>query len=218
MLKKLVIFDCDGVLVDSEMIANRGLAELMTGWGHPATAEDCIARFAGLSLAAVRDLVESGGGPPLPDDFAEQIRARDLIAFGEELEAIPGVEDALEAIALPRCVASSGMPEKIVNSLAITGLLPYFEPHLFSAAMVARGKPAPDLFLHAAEQMNVRPEDAAVVEDSPPGIQAARAAGMTVLGFCGASHAGPGHGEMLLAAGAHRVFHAMADLPEVLGA
>ena len=218
MLKKLVIFDCDGVLVDSEMIANRGLAEQLTGWGHPVTAEDCIGRFVGMSLAAVRDLVESGGGPPLPDDFAEQVRARDLIAFGEKLEAVPGVEDALKTIALPRCVASSGMPEKILDSLTITGLLSYFDPHLFSAAMVAHGKPAPDLFLHAAEQMNVQPGDAVVIEDSTPGIQAARAAGMTVLGFCGASHAGPGHGEMLLAAGAHRVFHAMADLPEMLGA
>lgn len=217
MLKKLVIFDCDGVLVDSELIANRGMAELLTAWGYPVTAQDCIDRFVGMSLSAVKGLVESDGGLTMPDDFAEQIRARDLIAFGQELEAVAGVDDALKAIPLRRCVASSGMPEKILNSLTITGLLKHFEPHLFSASMVAHGKPAPDLFLHAAERMGVAPKDVVVIEDSLPGIQAALAAGMTVLGFCGASHTGPGHGDMLLAAGADGVFDAMAELPGLLG-
>ena len=213
----LVIFDCDGVLVDSEPIASRILAGVLSGLGYAVTAEECVARFTGISVAALVERVEQDWGRPLPADFAESLAAEDAAAFESELEAIPGVERALGRIALPRCVGSSSSPARIRNSLRVTGLLGYFEPHIFSAHMVARGKPAPDLFLFAAESMGVPAADCTVIEDSAAGIEAALAAGMTVLAFAGAGHAGPGYADMLRRAGAHAVFDDMAELPALLG-
>lgn len=212
----LVIFDCDGVLVDSEPIASRVLAELLTEAGFPFSMEQSIERFTGLSLTTVLAQVELAWGRPLPADFRNRLVERDEAAFRAELQPIEGVAAAVETLKAPACVASSGTPRKIRTNLDITGLLHLFDPHLFSAEMVARGKPAPDLFLHAATQMGIAPEYCLVVEDSVAGIRAARAAGMTPIGFAGGGHAGPGYGAMLADAGAEAVIANMADLPLLL--
>lgn len=212
----LVIFDCDGVLVDSEPIASRVLAELLTESGFPFTMEQSIESFTGLSLATVLARIEVLWGRPLPEDFHARLLERDEAAFLAELQPVEGVAAAVQSLTLPVCVASSGTPQKIRTNLATTGLLPFFDPHLFSAAMVARGKPAPDLFLHAARSMGAAPEDCIVVEDSVAGIQAARAAGMAAIGFAGGGHAGPAYGDMLWEAGAETVIERMADLPPLL--
>jgi HAD superfamily hydrolase (TIGR01509 family) len=212
----LVIFDCDGVLVDSEPIASRVLAELLTEVGFPFTMEQSIESFTGLSLATVLGQIEGLWGRPLPADFRERLLERDEAAFLAELQPVHGVAAAVQSLQVPICVASSGTPRKIRTNLGTTGLLRLFDPHLFSAEMVARGKPAPDLFLHAAQSMGVAPADCIVVEDSVAGIHAARAAGMTPIGFAGGGHAGPAYGEMLWEAGAELVIERMADLPPLL--
>jgi len=209
----LVIFDCDGVLVDSELIASRELAAYLSDLGRPTSAEQCREAFTGLSLKAVADMVRKDWGVALPDDFVSALRARDQKAFERDLKAIPDIEhtlDALDAMKIRYCVASSGMPEKIHHSLTLTGLLHRFDGHLFSAAQVEHGKPAPDLFLLAARTLGIAPADCWVIEDSPAGVQGAKAAGMRVLGFTGGSHCGPRYAEKLSAADA--VFADMRDL------
>lgn len=208
----LVIFDNDGVLVDSEGHANQILADLLnrSGWGANMSREKSMALFLGRSLAAIRQLIEARLGHALPDDFEERYHARLFEVFDTELTAVPGVEDALEQIGVPTCVASSGTHVRIRRALAATGLLPRFEGRIFSAEDVTRGKPAPDLFLHAARCMGVAPSRCAIVEDSPLGVDAANAAGMVAFGFArmtpaaALSHARGG------------IFSSMAELPALL--
>lgn len=216
---KLVIFDCDGVLVDSEMIASRELAAYLSDLGRPTQATECRQAFTGMSIQSVADKVHTEWGLTVPDDFIDRLRARDRIAFERELKAVAHVEDALAHLRranVPFCVASSGTPEKIRHSLALTGLLPKFNEHLFSATQVAHGKPAPDLFAFAAARMGVQAEHCLVIEDAAPGVQGGVAAGMDVFGFIGASHCTSQSGEALLASGACRIFDRMADLPALL--
>lgn len=179
----LVIFDCDGVLVDSEPPANRVLARAIRELGWEMTVDEVTRRFKGLSLADCVRIVEERLGAPVPADFLSRLNERTYAAFREELRAVPGVERVVASLRVPRCVASSGSHEKMRLTLGLTGLLPYFDDHLFSATEVARGKPAPDLFLHAARAMGAPPNACVVVEDSLPGVQGAVAAGMRVLGF-----------------------------------
>jgi HAD superfamily hydrolase (TIGR01509 family) len=160
--------------------------------------------------------VERELGRALPDDFEELRKLAVLDALATSLEPIRHIHAALDAIAIPICVASSGFPAKIVQSLTSTRLHTRFEPHIFSALQVQRGKPAPDLFLFAAGQMKTAPERCLVIEDSVPGITGARAAGMAVLGFHGGSHCTPGHAEALHAAGAHGTFDDMRQLPALI--
>lgn len=208
----LVIFDNDGVLVDSEGHANRILSDLLnrSGWAVNMTREESMALFLGRSLPAIRQLIESRLGHALPGDFEERYHARLFEVFDTELTAVPGVEEVLERIRVPTCVASSGTHERIRRALAATGLLPRFEGRIFSAEDVARGKPAPDLFLHAARRLGVTPSRCAIVEDSPLGVDAANAAGMVAFGFArvtppaALSHARGG------------TFSSMADLPALL--
>ena len=214
----LVIFDCDGVLVDSELIASRELATFLTDLGRPTTAEECRETFTGLSIQSVGDKVRDEWGVDLPDDFVQQLRARDAIAFERDLTAIPNIEAALDAVdnaGMTKCVASSGTPEKIRHSLNITGLIERFDGHLFSASQVKRGKPAPDLFLHAADVMGANPQHCVVIEDSPAGIEGAKAAGMRVLGFAGGGHCGPSYADKLHEA--ETIFADMRRLPALLG-
>jgi HAD superfamily hydrolase (TIGR01509 family) len=213
---ELVIFDCDGVLVDSEPIANEILAESLTAIGLPTSAGQAVARFAGRSMAAIAGLAEADLGRPLPASFIDDVQRRTFAAFRARLKAVPGVAEALARIPVPVCVASSGAPEKIALSLSVTGLARRFEGRLFSASQVARGKPHPDLFLLAARAMGAAPARTAVIEDSVPGIAAARAAGMRALGFLGAGHATADLGRRLAAAGAE-TYSDMADLPALLG-
>jgi HAD superfamily hydrolase (TIGR01509 family) len=217
----LVIFDCDGVLVDSEPIAARVLAAYARDLGLALSAEDCIRRFTGISMAAVQAELGRDLGRPLPADFADRIRAADFAAFAAELRPVDGAApavDALTAAGFAVCVASSGAPEKIRFTLGLTGLADRFEPRLFSATMVARGKPAPDLFLLAAQRMGFAPAACTVVEDSTAGIRAARAASMRAIGFAGGGHCEPGHADLLRAAGAEQVLVRLGDLPATLGA
>ena len=212
----LLIFDCDGVLVDSEVLACRVLADALGDAGYAIGADACRDRFTGRSLSSVVAEVEAEWGGALPGDFLTDLRRRDAEAFERELEAIPGVRPSVEALGRRACVASSGGMLKIRHSLTVTGLIDLFEPHLFSAEQVDRGKPAPDLFLHAAAAMAVEPARAVVVEDSPTGVAAGVAAGMTVIGFLGGSHVTRGWAAALTTAGARHCIRRMADLPEAL--
>jgi HAD superfamily hydrolase (TIGR01509 family) len=177
---------------------------------------DCIARYTGISMASVAEKIEAEWGRALPAGFLDRVREADAAAFRAELRPIEGAREVLAGLASPRCVASSGRIEKMRLTLGLTGLLPLVEPHLFSAEMVAHGKPAPDLFLHAAREMRFPPTRCVVIEDSQAGVQAGVAAGMRVLGFAGGSHCGADVPAMLLAAGAERVFTCMAELPRLL--
>ena len=212
----LVIFDCDGVLIDSEVIAGRVHAAELAACGFPVNAADIVQRFVGIRDRDMYQVLEREHGRPLPPGYNARAKARIAELYRSELKAIAGVAAALEAIHLPVCVASSSSPEKLELGLGLVGLWERFAPHVFSARQVARGKPAPDLFLFAAERMGVAPERALVIEDSVAGVTAARAAGMTAFGFCGGAHCGPGHDEGLIAAGASLVFADMARLPALI--
>ena len=212
----LVIFDCDGVLVDSEVISCRAHAETLTRHGYPITAEQVFDRFLGRSTRQANLEVEAELGRSLPEDFHAQLQDELFRSFTSDLEAIPHIAGALDAITQPVCVASSGSQHRMRISLGRVGLYERFAPNIFSAAQVPNGKPAPDLFLFAAAQMKVPPERCAVIEDSVPGVTGARAAGMTVLGFHGGSHCRPGHARTLQAAGARLTFDDMRRLPELL--
>ncbi|MGW3654151.1 HAD family hydrolase [Streptomyces sp. NPDC000878] len=209
----LVIFDNDGVLVDSESISNTLLAAYLTELGHPTSYEDSIRDYMGSAMHRVHDLVEERSGRRLPDDFDEVFHARVFAAFERELEPVDGVVEVLEKLradGVAYCVASSGSHERIRVGHRSTGLERWFEGgRVFSAQDVGRGKPAPDLFLHAAERMGVAPERCVVVEDSPLGVRAAVAAGMDVLGFTAMTPA-----ERLV--GATRLFGSMGELAELL--
>jgi len=214
----LVIFDCDGVLVDSEVLFNRVLADQLTACGYPIDADSAIERFTGMSMPSLMAVVESDLGHALPDGFAIACRARANDVLDRDLQAIPGIGDVLDRHTGPRCVASSSSSARIRRSLKTAGLIGHFaDATLFSAAMVKRGKPAPDLFLHAAGMMHAAPADCVVIEDSLPGAQAAVAAGMTTLGFTGGSHIRDGHAGALRAIGVAAVFDDMSDLPALLG-
>ena len=207
-----VIFDCDGVLVDSEPIINHAHASVLTACGYSITEQDLVERFCGMSDREMLEIIECEWGRTLPAAYAERVGAVIAAGFRQSLAAIEGVAEVLDALSLPICVASSSTLEQIRGKLQLTGLLQRFGENLFSATMVARGKPAPDLFLHAAQQLAVAPDCCLVIEDSPAGIEAARAAGMTVIGFSGGSHCGPEHGAHLQERGAALVIDDMRQL------
>jgi len=212
----LVIFDCDGVLIDSEIVACAVEARLLTEIGYPLTTEEVAHRFAGISARDTHAAIERDWGRPLPDGFAARKRAMIHDACKRELRAIPGAADLVARLATPCCVASSSSPAWLTYALGLTGLYDRFAPNIFSAAMAERGKPAPDLFLHAAERMGAAPGHCLVIEDSVPGVTAGVAAGMTVFGFTGSSHCEPDHGERLIRAGASKIFAEMSALGAAL--
>lgn len=184
----LIIFDCDGVLVDTEPVANRLLARVLDEEGFPISHEECRRLFVGRTMDAVRAHVEAALGRALREDWTPYIRDRTLEAFAEGIEPVLGARDVIHGLktrGLPYCVASSGKFEKMRFTLGRTGLLPLVEGVLFSAEEVRAGKPAPDLFLHAASRMGHEPSRCLVIEDSVPGVQAAVAAGMPVIGYAG---------------------------------
>ncbi|HLY47308.1 MAG TPA: HAD family hydrolase [Stellaceae bacterium] len=215
MAAELVIFDCDGVLVDSELLSVEADIECFGEYGIELSAEEIVERYTGISLAAMLADLEVRFGRALPG-FAARHQALLRPLFDARLRPIPGVAAALDSLGARRCVASSGTPERVRHALAVTGLLERFEPDLFSAAMVARGKPAPDLFLHAANRMGAAPRRCVVIEDSRPGIAAAIAAGMTAIGFTGGGHCRPEDAARLREAGAALVIAGMAELPAAL--
>ncbi|SER63899.1 HAD family hydrolase [Rhizobium sp. NFR03] len=186
---ELVIFDCDGVLVDSEPLSLDVLVRVLRTAGVEMDAEEATERFLGKSLMTMTKILHDDFGLHVDEPFLEDMR-RDLYQrFETELQPIAGIAGVLDALDVRRCVASSSQMERIRLSLTITGLIDRLDPHIFSATMVTNGKPAPDLFLHAAGVMGVAPERCIVIEDSPAGVVAAKAAGMRVFAFTGASHA-----------------------------
>ncbi|HEY4343115.1 MAG TPA: HAD family phosphatase [Parvibaculum sp.] len=212
----LVIFDCDGVLVDSEPVANRLLVRVLAEDGYDISYEECRRLFVGKTMDAVVAHVEGAIGRPLGDHWPAYIRDETLKAFAAGIDAVPGVEAVLHMLKsrnIPFCVASSGKFEKMRFTLGSSGLLPLVEHVLFSAEQVAHGKPSPDLFLFAAKEMGFAPEACVVIEDSVPGVQAAVAAGMPVLGFAGDPHT---DAAALKSEGAH-VFHDMSALLALIG-
>ena len=207
----LVIFDCDGVLIDSELLSIRADQECLAECGIELSVEEILERYTGISFAGMVADLEARHGP-LPADFADRHRTRLWPLFETELQAIPGVGAVLDSLTCKICVASSGRPERLKHALSLVGLYDRFHPHIFSATEVPRGKPAPDLFLYAAERMGGMPERCVVIEDSLPGVTAAVAAGMRVIGFVGASHCRPGDAARLSAQGAIAVIDDMAQL------
>ena len=210
MAYDLVIFDCDGVLVDSEPLSNRILAERLTAIGLPTTTEVSIRDYMGRSWKTDQEIIERRLGRPLPDGWVDAYHAAVIAAFETELAPVAGVAAALDAIGVPRCVASSSAHPRIRAALRATGLLERFDGRIFSATDVEHGKPAPDLFLLAARECGAAPERCVVVEDAPPGAEAGRRAGMDVLGYAGLTAP-----ELLEAEGA-RVFRSMDELPALV--
>lgn len=188
-IDRLIIFDCDGVLVDSEPISFAVLRDTLASAGVNVSASRAYQQFLGKSMASITRMIAEEFSISLSEEHIEQMRTELFARFATELQPVPGIVSLLGHFSYPYCVASSSQPDRIRLSLEKTGLLGYFEPNIFSATMVKRGKPEPDLFLHAAKSMGYDPARCIVVEDSPAGIRAAHAAGMKVFAFTGGSHA-----------------------------
>lgn len=213
----LVIFDCDGVLVDSEPLAIEVLCETLREHGIEVPLAAAYRDFLGRSLASVCAALRADYGLDITPDELAGMRHALYARYRADLAPMPGIGAALDRIETRICVASSSQPERIRLSLALTGLLERFAPHIFSAAMVENGKPAPDLFLFAAREMGVAPGRCVVIEDSPAGIAAAKAAGMTVFAFTGGSHAGPANlAAFVSQLSADAIFNDMQMLPDLL--
>jgi HAD superfamily hydrolase (TIGR01509 family) len=209
---ELVIFDCDGVLIDSEPIANRVLAEQLAAAGLRMSLDEAMTRFVGRTRDGCLRLAAELLGHGLPDGFAEAWDAALFDALGRELKAVDGVTDVLRKLQVPYCAASNSSPERMRVSLKAAGLLTFFEGRMFSATSVEKAKPAPDVFLHAAESMQAAPSRCVVIEDTPTGVQAGVAAGMTVFAYVGAV---PQQAEKLKDRGAIP-FDAMSKLTHLL--
>src|SRR5262245_15073485 len=212
----LLIFDCDGVLVDSELLANEALAELMSVLGHPMTTQQALNIFSGLRLRDVLKSAEALLSFPVPGDLGAAAGRRLFERFRRELQPVKGVREALELLPYPRCVASSSARERLDLSIEVTGLKGLFGDNVFSADQVEHGKPAPDLYLFAARSLGVMPANCIVIEDSTLGVQTAASAGMKTIGFAGASHATVELAQRLGMAGADIVIAAMSDLPAAI--
>ena len=208
----LVIFDCDGVLVDSETLSASTLADNLARIGFPVDRDYVNEHYLGRSFDVIKADYACRTGRQLPQDFADAWYRDLFAAFRRDLKPIPGASDILARLAISKCVASSSAPARLGLSLAVTGLAPLFGADVFDASMVSRGKPAPDLFLYCASRMGAVPARTLVVEDSITGITAAVAAGMTAWAFVGGSHyAGGSDTTMLRRAGAARIFSSMIE-------
>ena len=216
----LIIFDCDGVLIDSEIIASRVDCEILGEHGYEITPEELAHRFAGFTTERIFELVGEEMGRALPEAIVHRAQRETDERLNQEVLPIAGVQEMLDALDDPRCICSNSRPERLEVSLIKAALWDRFRPYVFSAQAVGtgRGKPAPDVFLHAAKVFETNPDDAIVIEDSVPGVTGAVAAGMRVIGFTGASHTWPGHAEALMDAGALTVVRRLADVPATLEA
>ncbi len=208
----LIIFDCDGVLIDSEMLSNRSEVEVLKSFGIEFDLSDYMARFVGKSTKDVLEGIESLHGIQLSESFWKSVEENTFKVFQAELKPIAGIFEFLDSIDKAKCVASSSSLNRLDMTLKVTRLFDRFSPYIFSAEQVNHGKPTPDLFLFAAKQMQVPPEQCLVIEDSPTGVRAGVAAGMTVLGYTGGSHIQPGYQAKLLDEGAIKVFAEMSEL------
>lgn len=216
----LAIFDCDGVLVDSEIIAARLEAEMFAEMGYEISAEELAERFAGLTLPRILELVTEETGIRFPEEFAAKVEKETDVRLARDLEAIAGVQAMLDAIDLPRCICSNSSSARLELSLTPLKLWDRFKPYVYAAREVGskKGKPAPDVYLYACEQFGVAPGNAIVLEDSVHGVAAGVAAGCRVVGFTGGGHSYPGHAEALSEAGAETVIARLQDYPAVVEA
>ena len=213
-MKPFLIFDCDGVLVDSEILEHAVDAELLAPYGCNANAQELLQRFVGIARRDMYQVMFSEFGQSMPPGLLEERERRVWQRCERTLEVVPSVHLALEALRdLPKSVASSSTPDKLEMKLRIAGLTRHFAPHIFSTALVAYGKPAPDIYLHAARAAGHPADACLVIEDSRHGVAGATSAGMRAIGFTGGSHATAGFADELLAAGAATVVAHMRDLP-----
>jgi HAD superfamily hydrolase (TIGR01509 family) len=208
----LIIFDCDGVLIDSEILSNRSEVEALRSFGIEFELSDYMNRFVGKNTKDVLDGIESLHGVRVSEDAWKLVKENTSKIFEAELKPIAGIFELLASTNKEKCVASSSSLDRLDLTLKLTGLLDIFSPHIFSSEQVDRGKPAPDLFLFAAERMQVHPDRCIVIEDSLTGVRAGVAAGMKVIGFTGGSHIQMGHQEKLLDAGTIEVFSKMSQI------
>ncbi len=213
----LFVFDCDGVIVDSEIISSAVDAELLGEAGYPISPAEVTRRFAGLTAVAFGDIIAAETGRPLPEDFFANARAEIDRRLAAELRPIAGIHDVLDRLDGRRCVCSNSSSKRLRISLEKTRLYDRFRPYIFSAVEVGthEPKPSPNVYAYAIEQFGVEPREALVIEDSVFGIRAARSAGARVIGFTGGSHTWPGHADLLTEAGAETVINRLADLPKV---
>ena len=213
---ELIIFDCDGVLIDSEGLAHQAWIEALAEYGIHITLEDALRRYAGVSTEDAAADIVLRYKIELPSDYLGKKRARLEQLFEDALQATPGIVGLLDSLEQNKCGASGSSPERLLHSLGLVNLWDRFAPHIFSATQVKNGKPAPDLFLFAAEQMGVHPSACLVIEDSVAGVRAAKAANMRVYGFTGGSHCDNAHGDLLRKEGADVVFGHMSEIAEAL--
>ena len=217
----LIIFDCDGVLIDSELIAAREHTRTLNNHGFSISQSELMERFTGVASAEMYTELEAEFGQPVPATLHDEVKRAVLRAYESDLKPIPGIHEAIEQLRstepeIGMCVASSSIPVKIEAGLRVTGLHLHFAPNVFSAVQVPRGKPAPDLFLFAAEAMTVSPTNCLVIEDSLAGVQAGLAAGMTTIGFTGGSHCPSNHDRSLRDIGVMATFSDMHQLPSII--
>jgi HAD superfamily hydrolase (TIGR01509 family) len=212
-----LIFDFDGVIADSEALANIVLAEEITALGRPTSYEDALDRYMGQRWHDLAALIAADVGACLPKGFAKKLMVSTLERFRSELTEVSGATAFIQRFAsLPRCIASSSSEERLEVCLEVLNLSHLFTDRVFSADLVPRGKPYPDIFLHAARQLNVPPADCIVIEDSPSGVQAGVAAGMTVIGLCAGSHIRQGHAARLHAAGASQIAQSWDEVATIV--
>ena len=216
----LIVFDCDGVLVDSEIIASAVDSELLAEFGYEITPEDVNRRFAGLTSREIAAIVEGETGQLLPDEFFERLQAEIDLRLAADLKAMPGAHDVLDRLDGARCVCSNSSGERLAMSLKKTLLYDRFTPYVFSAVEVGtrEPKPSPNVYRYAMEQFRSAPRDTVVLEDSIPGVTAAVAAGARVVGFTGGGHTYPAHADLLTEAGAETVIRRLRDFPAVVQA
>lgn len=216
---KGIIFDFDGVIADSEVLANLALAEAVSSLGLPTTLDDSIARYMGHRWSEIAPAIEAGTGCGLPSGFLDDLKLATFARFRETLQPVPGAMDFITRFAaLPRCIASSSSAERLQLCTDVIAIAHHFPNAIFSADLVPRGKPHPDIFLYAADKIDVAPTHCLVIEDSPNGVRAGLAAGMCVVGLCAGAHIRPGHAERLRDAGAEHVFETWIEVGEFLAA
>ena len=217
---KLVIFDCDGVLVDSEFLAARHESRRYGEHGFELSVAEFSGRFAGLTGEAISRQIEEELGRKLPQGFYKQVESELDGILEREIEVLAGIADTLQRISLPRCIASNSGPQRLRMMLERTGLHPHFDPHIFSAKELdpPAPKPKPDIFLHAMRKFGVAPQQAVIIEDSVVGVAAAKSSGARVIGFTGGRHTYPAHAERLSEAGAETVISSHRLLPKTIEA
>jgi len=216
----LIIFDCDGVLIDSEIIAAKVEAELLAENGYKIDPLEHAMRFTGLNFSESLKMIEEETGRSFPDDISEKVEAEIDSRLWRDVVALPGASEVLDALDQPRCICSNSVDERLKMSLTKVGLWDRFRPYVFSAVSLPdiAVKPAPDIYLHAARDFNIAPRECVVIEDSAHGVSGAVAAGMRVIGYVGASHTYPGHAEQLMDAGAETIVHNLLDIPKIVEA